>query len=617
MSGWVGTRLSGWSARSPRMKAVRLLTQTSRTLTALLVVDVVLTAVLPVLMLVAMGVMVGRIPATVTAGFDSSAGDQLVSSLVVVAILFLLSMLATPYHEMLGAAIKARLTYAMQHRLMTAVSQPVGIAHLEDPAVLDRVSMAQGTLMTFFPADAPAGLATVIGFRVQWLTGCIVVATFRWWLGLALFVLWQLIRRPVLDVIKEHVAAFGGNIAVMRRADYFHQLATKPDAAKELRVFGLGSWVIDRYRQHWSDAMAALWRIRGGMTVTASKLAVVIFGTYAITCAVIAKAAWDGDATLGDVAVLLPMMSMTMLGGTVTFEDISLEWQLSSLPELDGVEDDLSARRLELGGGASPEGRPQEAIRFQSVSFAYPGATRDVFTSLDLTIPAGRSTAIVGANGAGKTTLVKLLARLHDPGGGRITIDGEPLDSFDAAAWQRKVAVVFQDFTHLPLTVAENIGAGAIDHLDDRAGILAAAERAGAAGFVDGLPSGWDTPLSRQLTGGADLSGGQWQRIALARALFAARHGASVLVLDEPTSWLDVRGEARFFEQFLEITEGLTTIVISHRFSTVRLADQIAVVRDGVVAETGSHDELVEHNGLYARMFRLQAARFATDEAAS
>jgi ATP-binding cassette subfamily B protein len=219
----------------------------------------------------------------------------------------------------------------------------------------------------------------------------------------------------------------------------------------------------------------------------------------------------------------------------------------------------------------------------------------------------------VGANGAGKTTLVKLLARLHDPTAGRISIDGLPLDELDPAAWQRKVAVVFQDFVHLPLTAAENIGLGAREHTDDRDGIVAAAELAGIRDFVETLPSGWDTPLTRQLTGGADLSGGQWQRLALARALFAARHGATVLVLDEPTSWLDVRGEAAFFERFLEITEGLTTIVISHRFSTVRLADQICVVRDGRAVETGTHDDLVTERGLYARMFRLQAARFADD----
>jgi ATP-binding cassette subfamily B protein len=614
MSDLPGGRVRRALRASSWLRAVRVLARSSKPFTVALALDVVVTAVLPVLVMVAMGWMVSRIPDAVVDGWDSPAGDRLVTSLVVVGLTFFAAMLTTPLHEWLSAAIKARLTFAMQSRLMSAVSEPVGIAHLEDPAVLDRVALSQGTLMNFYPADAPGVLAMVVGRRLQWVAGCVVIGLFRWWLGAALLVVWILVRRPILRTVREHVAAFGGNAAVMRRADYFHALATKPAAAKELRVFGLGSWAVERYRAHWSESMEELWRIRAGTFATSTRVGIALTGVYVAACAVIAKASYDGDIDLGRVALLLPVLFLTMQGGTVGFDDISLEWQLSALPELDELESDLAARRRQLVGATPVAARPVEAIRFESVSFRYPGATADVFDGLDLEIPAGRSTAIVGANGAGKTTLVKLLARLHDPTAGRITIDGLPLDELDAAAWQRKVAVVFQDFVHLPLTAAENIGLGAREHLDDRAGIVAVAEVAGIRDFVESLPAGWDTPMTRQLTGGADLSGGQWQRLALARALFAARHGATVLVLDEPTSWLDVRGEAAFFERFLDITEGLTTIVISHRFSTVRLADQICVVRDGGVAEVGSHDDLVAARGLYARMFRLQAARFAEQE---
>jgi ATP-binding cassette subfamily B protein len=225
-----------------------------------------------------------------------------------------------------------------------------------------------------------------------------------------------------------------------------------------------------------------------------------------------------------------------------------------------------------------------------------------VLDGLDLEIPAGRSTAIVGVNGAGKTTLVKLLARLHDPAGGTISVDGVPLTELDARRWQRQIAVVFQDFNRYPLSLAENITLG-------RAGSPErAAERAGAAELRGDV--GWPTILSRQYEGGTDLSGGQWQRVALARALFAVEHGATVLVLDEPTAWLDVRAEAAFFDRFLEITRDLTSIVISHRFSTVRRADQICVLDGGRLAERGTHDELMAAGGIYAEMFRLQAARF-------
>ncbi len=245
--------------------------------------------------------------------------------------------------------------------------------------------------------------------------------------------------------------------------------------------------------------------------------------------------------------------------------------------------------------------------------FRYPGADRDVFSGLDLVLRAGRSTALVGINGAGKTTLVKLLARLHDPTSGRILVDGADLAQLRPAEWQRQVAVVFQDFAHYPLSFAENIGLGAPAHLSDVPGLTDAARRAGALDVLSGLPGGCDTVLSRSYDGGVELSGGQWQRVALARALFAVRHGAAILVLDEPTAWLDARGEADFFERFLDITEGTTTLIISHRFSTVRRADHICVLDEGRVLEEGDHSSLVAAGGRYARLFGLQAARFEDD----
>jgi ATP-binding cassette subfamily B protein len=233
-----------------------------------------------------------------------------------------------------------------------------------------------------------------------------------------------------------------------------------------------------------------------------------------------------------------------------------------------------------------------------------------VFDGLDLELRAGRSTALVGINGAGKTTLVKLLARLHDPVSGQILVDGTDLALLRPDEWQRQVAVVFQDFAHYPLSFAENIGFGSPSHAGDVAGLAAAAERAGALDVLSELPDGWDTVLSRSYDGGVELSGGQWQRIALARALFAVRHGATILVLDEPTAWLDARGEAGFFDRFLDITAGTTTLIISHRFSTVRRADHICVLDQGRVLEQGDHSALIAAGGRYAQLFSLQAARF-------
>jgi ABC-type multidrug transport system fused ATPase/permease subunit len=219
----------------------------------------------------------------------------------------------------------------------------------------------------------------------------------------------------------------------------------------------------------------------------------------------------------------------------------------------------------------------------------------------------------VGANGAGKTTLVKLLCRLYDPTEGRITVDGLDLRDVEARVWQRQVAAIFQDFAQYHLSARDNVGMSAPELAGDLERRRAAARKAAALELVESLPHGWDTVLSRQYTGGVDLSGGQWQRIALARALFAVEGGARVLILDEPTASPYVRAEADLYDRFLDITAGLTTILISHRFSTVRRADHICVLADGHVVEQGTHDELVALGGRYARMFRLQAARFADE----
>jgi ATP-binding cassette subfamily B protein len=257
-----------------------------------------------------------------------------------------------------------------------------------------------------------------------------------------------------------------------------------------------------------------------------------------------------------------------------------------------------------------PVGSPDIGIRLSKVRFRYPGTAQDALRGVDLTIPAGRSLAIVGENGAGKTSLVKLLCGLYEPTTGTVGVDGHDLSEFDLTAWRRQVSVLFQDFTRYHLTAADNISMGASHVPGDPERLRTAAGRAGALSLIEGLPNGWNTVLSPEYSGGTDLSGGQWQRVALARALYAVEAGARLLILDEPTAALDVRAEAELYERFLELTSGLTTILISHRFSTVRRADRIVVLERGAIVEDGTHDELLAKDGLYARMFHLQAARF-------
>jgi ATP-binding cassette subfamily B protein len=384
-------------------------------------------------------------------------------------------------------------------------------------------------------------------------------------------------------------------------------------------VFGLGGWLVDRYRSTWLAAMAAPWAVLRRLDRKVLMLAVPVLVAFAVSCGYLGLAAYRREIDLSTLAVMLPMLAATTPLGDISWDDVALSWMIQGLPRVRELETELqSAAGPGLRGTLPAVGLPASDVRFEQVRFRYPGADREVFGGLDLVLRAGQSTALVGINGAGKTTLVKLLARLHDPDSGRILVDGVDLTRLHPAQWQRQVAVVFQDFAHYPLSFAENVGFGAPEHVSDAEGLAAAAGRAGALDLLAGLADGWDTVLSRAYDGGVDLSGGQWQRIALARALFAVRHGATILVLDEPTAWLDARGEADFFDRFLDITHGTTTLIISHRFSTVRRADHICVLDEGRVLEQGDHESLIAAGNRYAQLFSLQAARFedAPDSAA-
>ncbi|HEY5318364.1 MAG TPA: ABC transporter ATP-binding protein [Solirubrobacteraceae bacterium] len=567
--------------------------------------------------IIAVGLAVGRIPAAARVGLHGPAATRLIVALTLAVGLYVLSLLTGPYQQMLSTSVKARLTERMQQRLMRAVSAPVGISHLEDAATLDRLELAQGTLASWIPADAPVTLAAVLGARLGGVVACVVVGTFRWWLGLGLFVMWLAVRRPLRRIIIGQVIAYRMQAEVMRRAYAFHQTAWRPESAKEMRVFGLGDWMVDGYRRHAREGIETSWRALRKVNPIMAGLGAVVLAAYALALTVIAHAGLHREVTLRTLATVLPLLPATMTAGTITYQDIGLEWMLSGLPDIDELESDLAGHRRALPGGRPPQARPTKEVRFRSVRFAYPGSEDEVLRGLDMAIPAGRSTAIVGLNGAGKTTLVKLLTRLHDPTGGEILADDTPLAELDAQAWQQRVAVVFQDFSRYPVSARDNVAFGAPAHAADLEGIERAAARAGASALVAGLPERWETVLSRQYEKGTDLSGGQWQRIALARALFAVEHGARILVLDEPTAWIDVRGEAEFFDRFLEITRGTTTILISHRFSTVRRAEHICVLADGVLAQEGTHDQLLRDGGRYREMFTLQAQRFTTGEGAT
>jgi ATP-binding cassette subfamily B protein len=610
--------LAAWRA-SRRIRALKLLASVSPGLPAAVAAFVVAEAVLPNLTLIAMGRATGRIPAAARDGLASPAGHALLVALVVAGVCYGLSLVRGPAQDALSAVVRARMAVTLQRRLVAAVSAPAGIAHLEDPETLDRLANAQGQLMNAAPADAPMTIAGQLG---GWLSGtlaCAVLAGFRWWLGLAVFAAWVAVRRPIGQLIRTRVATFRAAGEPLRRAWYLFGVATRPTAAKEARVFGLGGWLAARHREYYVAGLSPTWVEIRRQARRVAVVAIGVFAVFALGAGTLGWTAYHHEISLGTLAVMLTMLPSSMAVGTVSMSDFQLEMMLTALPDLDALTESLtpadpvsaeSSPDGAAGGSQDPAGMPRKDIVFEDVGFRYPGGDSDVFDGLDLTLRAGESTALVGVNGAGKTTLVTLLARLRDPSRGRILIDGVPVRQLRTRDWQKQVAVVYQDYTRYPVTARENIALNVLGGPVDEEALLKAAERAGALDVIKGLPNGWDTVLSPQYEGGQDLSGGQWQRVALARALYAIARGATVLVLDEPTAQLDVRAEAAFYDRFLEITEGVTSIVISHRFSTVRRADRIAVLDGGRITELGSHAQLLERGGTYAEMFRLQAAAF-------
>jgi ATP-binding cassette subfamily B protein len=568
-------------------------------------------AFLPNVALVALGRAVGRIPPAVTHGLGSPSGRALVVALAVGVGAYALSLLRSPVQDLLSAYCSAAMVTGMQRRLAAAVCAPAGVEHLEDPEVLDQLASASGELSTSRPADAPMVLAGMLGDRLGGLVSCAVLASFRWWVGLMFFLGWTLLRPPLRRLLAERATLARRATPQLRHSWYYLGCSYRPGFAKEMRVFGLGDWVLGRHRALWLEGMAPPWAQLRRFEVRTVMFGGVVALMYAAGTGALALAAFHHDIGLGTIAVMLPMFPATMQVGGVSAADVTLEVMLAAVPDLDSLLTRLRAAPDRPLGSGTAAGLPAASIRFESVSYTYPGGDRPVVDGLDLELAAGRSLALVGVNGAGKTTLVTLLGRLRDPSGGRVTVDGTDLRDLDARSWQRQVAVVYQDFTRYPLTARENVAFYDLEGDVHTAALERAAAQADALDLVRGLPQGWDTVCSPGYRGGVDLSGGQWQRIALARARYAVARGARVLVLDEPTAQLDVRAEAAFYDRFLQLTSGVTTMVISHRFSTVRRAERIAVLDGGRITELGAHDELVAAGGTYAEMFELQAARFA------
>lgn len=391
-----------------------------------------------------------------------------------------------------------------------------------------------------------------------------------------------------------------------RQQTYLEVLLAREDYAKEVKLFQLGPMLLQRYQ----DIFHRLYQEDRDLTIRRSSwgygmglLSTLAF--YGAYCWIVLDAI-AGRISLGDLTMYLTVFrqgqatftsALTAIGGM--YED---GLYLSNLYEF--LEQPVPAHT----GYANRGLRPGEGLRFEEVSFTYPGSNRLALEDVSFYLKPGEKLALVGENGSGKTTLIKLLTRLYSPSSGQILLDGRNLEEWDLDVLQKRIGVIFQDFVRYQFKVGENIGVGDVEEFEDVDRWRIAAHKGTATNFIESLPEGYDTQLGRWFKGGQELSGGQWQKIALSRAFM--RSGADILVLDEPTSAMDAEAETKLFDQFRTATENQMAILISHRFSTVRRADKIIVLSGGRLIEQGTHEELLEQGGRYARLFEMQAAGY-------
>jgi ATP-binding cassette subfamily B protein len=556
----------------------------------------ILRGVLPAGFAIAMGVLVGQV----------QRGENLFVGLTCVGAVFVLLQILAPIHQALGANLGDRTAAWLYDRLTEACVEPPGMGHLEDTKLTNDLTVARDFDLGMTGPPLFISMDFIAGGLVEMIGGiasALLLAWFAWWAPIVLAGAWLathwLLRESAVwrDRNTEQVRG------AQRDAEYAYRLAVDPPASKELRLFGLSEWTIERFVKRRTLLHALQYeatRLREKPVVWSMLL---VIGANLIVFWALAHETAVGRLSLSELVVFAQAAigtSMIAFGG--------LNWALDGAAAPVAAVLRLQAAMAPAGAmspGEEPAaGLPAREIRFRDLTFAYPGG-KPILEGFNLTIPAGSSLAIVGQNGAGKTTLAKLLCRLYDPQSGVIEIDGVDLRQLDIADWRSRLTAVFQDFIRFELPLRANVAPrGAAD-----ATITAALQAADAANLAS-----LDTILARGYENSIDLSGGQWQRVALARALCAIQLGAGVVLLDEPTAHLDVRGEAEIFDRVLAASRQCTTILISHRFSTVRHADRICVLEHGKVIELGTHGELMALGGRYRTMFDLQAQRFTASE---
>ena len=580
-------------------RAIHLVWTTSRLLTVMLAVLTIVAGILPAAI-----AWVGKliVDGVVAAMAEPEPDVQSVLSLVMFEALIVILLAGSQRgisasQSLLRALLGQRVNVMILEKALTLT-----LSHFEDSEFYDKLTQARREA-----SSRPLSLVNRTFGLVQNLISlssfAVLLFTFSPWAVIILF------GAGLPSFFAE--AKFSGDAFRLfrwrspdtRMQMYLETVIAREDGVKEVKLFQLGPRLLQRYREscnklYVEDRQLTIRRDTWGFL-----LGLISSGAFYGAYAWIVIATVNGEITLGAMTMYLLLFRQGQAAVTAILTAISGMYEdnlyLSNLYE-------YLAQPVPASPGRAVKGpEPQRGLEFENVSFAYPGAKDKALSNISLTVRPGEGLALVGENGSGKTTLIKLLTRLYEPTEGRILLDGLDLRDWDVEALRRRIGVIFQDFGRYQFTVGENIGAGDVRHMDDTPRQVAAAETGMAAPFIEAMPEAYDTQLGRWFKGGRELSGGQWQKIALSRAFM--RSEADILVLDEPTAAMDAASEAAVFDLFRSQSHDKMTILISHRFSTVRAADQIVVIHDGRIVERGDHDQLLAENGTYAQLFRLQA----------
>ena len=609
--------MPSWSERFGALRNVppflKLIWKTSPALTASDLLLRLLRALLPVATLYVGKLIIdevvrlassGTVPDDLTSWLASGLFQRLGLLLLVELTLAILADVLGRVVSLLDALLSERFTNATAIELMEHAAQ-LDLEDFEDSELQDRLERARrqttGRMVLMGQIFGQAqDVVTIVSFSIgllayaPWLIVLLLIALVPAFLGEAHFNA----QSYTLDYKRT---------PERRELDYLRQTGASVETAKEVKIFGLHSFLLERYRALAASFYDANRRLARRRALWGAVLTAVGTLGYYLAYAYIAWRTLRGELTIGD---------LTFLSGAFRRLRNLLEGLLISFSQVAGqalyLDDLFSFFKIEPEIVSPPNPRPfplpiAEGFTFENVGFRYPGAERWAVRNLSFTLRGGEVLALVGENGAGKTTLVKLLARLYDPDEGRILLDGHDLREYDLVELRSSIGVIFQDFVRYQMTAAENIAVGRIEARDDRTRIIAAAESSMADEVIRRLPNGYDQWLGKRFKSGVELSGGEWQKLAIGRAYM---RDAQVLILDEPTAALDARAEFEVFQRFKELSHGKTAVLISHRFSSVRMANRILVLAEGRIEAAGTHEELLAQSRRYAELFELQAAGY-------